>query len=121
MVQKIVWSDKAINTYESIIEYLLENFTEREAEQFTELILDKLALIKVFPTMFRRTKVLPNTFRTVIHRRVILVYRYKPWKSLMGCLPASNKRKERNTPSFLRRVSTAAQMPTYFFAIVGPI
>jgi len=80
MVQKIVWTPKAIETYDSVINYLLTNFSEKEAERFTDLIQNKLSLIRAYPLMFRPTANLRNTFRTVIHKRVVLVYQYKPRK-----------------------------------------
>jgi plasmid stabilization system protein ParE len=80
MVFKIIWSSLALKTYMQNVEYLEKNWTAREREKFIEAVQRKLSILAFQPKIGRLTK---NKFlvrQTVIHKRVILVYRFRPLK-----------------------------------------
>jgi len=80
MVEKIEWSQKAQGTFGEILNYLAKEWSEKEVAAFVERVEKKLALIRQFPRLGVPGKIKRNTFRTVVHKRVTLVYFFKPVK-----------------------------------------
>ena len=80
MVGKITWSPKAVVTYAAVIEYLLEEWTEKEIRNFVSRVDKKLQLLKTQPLIGRASGKKPHYYRTLVHKRVTLVYHYKPVK-----------------------------------------
>ena len=80
MVQKITWLPEAQATFLSAMAYLEENFTEKEVRKFTERIAQKLLIIKLNPRLGRRGSKKANVYKTVVHKKVMLFYQYKPVK-----------------------------------------
>ncbi len=80
MGYKIVWTKQAVELYIEIMGYLSNNFSEKEVNSFYEKVQKKLALIALYPRMHRVSPRLRNTYRTVISRQVVLIYRYQPRK-----------------------------------------
>jgi plasmid stabilization system protein ParE len=81
MVRKIEWSIKAQDTFESIIAYLETEWTEREATNFASRVYEKLELLRSFPKIGSPDNKKKNVYRTLIHKKVSLVYHYKPIKN----------------------------------------
>jgi plasmid stabilization system protein ParE len=80
MVQKIELSARAIINLEEAVKYLKQNFSEAEVWKFTDRIDEKLLLIKSNPRLGRKVHSKPNTYKTVLHKKIILYYQYKPFK-----------------------------------------
>ncbi len=80
MVKEIIWSPLAVETYKSIIDYLIHKFGEATAKKFVQRVDDRISLIATRPRMFRATNKRPNTYITSIIKKVTLTYRYKPYK-----------------------------------------
>jgi len=80
MVQKITWSPGAINDFLQIIAYLEENWTEKEIQKFTDRIDEKLAVLQQHPRLGSPSQKKSNVHQTVVHKKVILIYKYKPLK-----------------------------------------
>ncbi|MGC4035009.1 MAG: type II toxin-antitoxin system RelE/ParE family toxin [Chitinophagaceae bacterium] len=78
MVKEVVWTFRASNTYLEIIEYLLKEFGTSVVEDFATTVHEKIELIISNPFLFRKSQAQKNIFITVIHKRVILSYRYRP-------------------------------------------
>ena len=82
MACKISWTFRAWKTYEANIEYLLKHWTEREVKAFVLLVEEKLKNISVNPKLGRpKSKSIQNIRCTLIHKRVLLIYRYKSRKN----------------------------------------
>lgn len=81
MVKEIIWSPLAIESFESIVNYLLINFGESVVKSFVTIVDAKLTLIKERPKMFCPTHQKPFTYITRINRRTTLIYRYNPSKN----------------------------------------
>ena len=77
MVFKIVWSTLALRTYISNIEYLETKWTEKKVRNFIAAVQRKLAILSLQPKTGRLTGKRLNVRQTVIHKRVLLVYRFK--------------------------------------------
>ncbi len=80
MVLKIIWSPESLNTFLDTLEYVKTTWSDREAQDFSVLVNKKLELLLKFPRLGRRTRSVRNSYRTVIHKRITLVYHYKPRK-----------------------------------------
>ena len=80
MVQKIIWSSSAQITFEEAINYLGEYFSEKEVQKFADRVLQKLLLIQSAPGLGTKGARKPNVYKTVIHKRILLYYQYKPVK-----------------------------------------
>jgi len=80
MVQKIVWLPTAQFTYIETLKYLEEEFSEKEIEKFVDRILQKIMLLRSFPTIGNSCNK-PNIYKTVVHKKVLLFYQYKPVKN----------------------------------------
>ena len=64
MVKEIIWSPLAIETYDSIIEYILISFGDAAVKNFIQKVDDRLKLIVTGPKMFRSTNNHRNTYMT---------------------------------------------------------
>jgi len=80
MVQKIGLSAGAIKTFEEAIKYLELNFSDAEVRKFTDKMEEKLLLIKLNPRLGSKSGKKPNVYKTVINKRIVLYYQYKPIK-----------------------------------------
>ena len=86
MDKTIVWTNEAYLTYEKIISYLLDNFSNKEIERFSNIVQRKINLIASNPNIYRKSQKFTNVHYTIILNRVLLVYRYKPRKKLIEIL-----------------------------------
>ncbi len=80
MVFKIIWSPLALKTYISNIEYLEAEWTNREVKNFLDAVQRKLSILSFQPKTGRLTSKRLHLRQTVIHKRMILIYRFKPQK-----------------------------------------
>ena len=80
MVVQIEWSEKAEDTFDSIIAYLEKDFTQREVTNFVNRVYEKLELLQSFPKIGVPNTRKKNTYRTLVHKKITLVYHYKPIK-----------------------------------------
>ena len=79
MVCKIIWLPRAIQTYIANIQYLQTNWTEKELEHFKALVEQKIENISHHPKLgSARSKSTPHIRFSLIHKRVALIYKYKP-------------------------------------------
>ena len=49
---KIIWTNEAINNLEEILNYLIENWSQREVDTFKRNFSKQINLIQQFPQMF---------------------------------------------------------------------
>ncbi len=49
MDYKIIWTNEAINNLEEILNYLIENWTQREVSNFKNKLSNQIHLIQQFP------------------------------------------------------------------------
>ncbi|MCD6012335.1 MAG: hypothetical protein K0Q79_2197 [Flavipsychrobacter sp.] len=80
MVHKIIWSDLAIKTYVSNIEYLEKEWSDKEIRNFIKVVQRKLLLLSMQPRAGVITSKRKNLRKTILNKRIILIYRYKPLK-----------------------------------------
>jgi len=80
MVQKIIWSNLAIRTYISNISYLQQEWTQKEIDNFIKSTERKLELLKSQSNIGTLTNKRLHIRKTLIVKRILLIYRYKPRK-----------------------------------------
>ena len=71
---EIKWTEKAKQDYESILDYLLSDFSLKEVEKFVTLTEDTLFLISKNPLMYPKAKN-ENVRKCVLVKQVNLYYR----------------------------------------------
>lgn len=82
MACKISWTYRAWKTYEANINYLLANWTEKEIKKFVTSVDKKLFNLANHPRIgTSRNKNYPNIRFTLVHKRIALIYKYKPMKN----------------------------------------
>ncbi|MEI6488905.1 MAG: type II toxin-antitoxin system RelE/ParE family toxin [Bacteroidota bacterium] len=71
---EIKWTVKAKQDYDSILDYILSDFSIKEVEKFVNLTEDTLFLISKNPLMFPKTKT-KNVRKCVLVQQVNIYYR----------------------------------------------
>jgi len=72
---KILWTHNAIAELKSIIQYLQENWTERELKNYSQELDHTIELISKNPELFQVSKKKKNIRRAVIAKYTNLYYR----------------------------------------------
>jgi len=73
MAFKIAWSPEAISDFDKVIDYLSENWTEREIEYFVKETNHVLQLISKNPYLFRGS-IKENIFEAVVTKHNLLLH-----------------------------------------------
>ena len=103
MVFKIIWSALSLKTYISNIEYLEKEWTSKEVKNFISTVQRKIAILSLQPKSGRLTSQRMNVRQVVIHKRIILIYRFKPQKKELELVRFFNTRQH---PKRLRKQNT---------------
>ena len=69
------WSDQAMDDYENIVHYLIENWSEKEALAFITKTERVIRMICEMPKMFPGSMIYPDARRTVLSKHNTLYYR----------------------------------------------
>jgi len=77
---KVVWTNKALDTFAQNIAYLQEKWTAKEVNAFSDKVNDILSAIREQPLMYRKSEKLSNVHIGLIVKQVSLVYRVKARK-----------------------------------------
>lgn len=84
---KINWTNRAWRTYKANIDYLQEAWTTKEISNFVLLVDKRLANLSKHPRIGNpRNKKYPNIRCTLIHKRILLLYKLKPLKNEIDLL-----------------------------------
>ncbi len=74
---EIVWSPEALMDYESVIDYVIFNWSYSVAEDFVKKVNTKIKLIQLQPELFEKVDH-KNARRAVIIPQISLFYRIEP-------------------------------------------
>jgi plasmid stabilization system protein ParE len=87
MACKVNWTTRAWLTFETNLGYLQKEWTAKEISNFITSIDKKISIISRQPEIGKsRNKKHPHIRFTVIHKRVALIYKYKPQKNEIDLL-----------------------------------
>mgnify|MGYP000973367870 CR=1 FL=1 len=74
-------TNRAWRTYEANLDYLQEQWTDKEVRNFIELVDKKIFTLSKHPALGKsRNKKNPHIRYTLVHKRVALIYKYLPIK-----------------------------------------
>jgi plasmid stabilization system protein ParE len=77
MVPKIKWSALAVKSYVDNIGYLEKEWSQKEVDHFIKAVQRKIFSLSLQPLSASITNKRRNLRKTVINKRIILIYRYK--------------------------------------------
>ena len=71
---KVYWTNKSINNLESILNYLKENWTQRDIENFRNRLSKQIRLIKQNPYLFPVSQYNSRLRKAVLSKKVTVFY-----------------------------------------------
>ncbi len=71
---KVLWSDRALSDLQNIINYLTENWSEKEIQNFARRLDKRLNLISINPALFPKTSKKRNVRRSVLSKHTVIYY-----------------------------------------------
>lgn len=76
MVDKleIYYTNQAVLRIDQIIKYLVENWSEREVENFLEALQGFEAIVSKFPKIYPQSQILKGFRKAVILRQISIIY-----------------------------------------------
>lgn len=87
MACKLNWTNRAWITYRVNIDYLKEAWTAKEVSNFISLTDKLLANLSKNPRIGNpRNKKYQNIRSTLVHKRILLIYKHKPLKNEIDLL-----------------------------------
>jgi plasmid stabilization system protein ParE len=86
IVAEILWADSAKLSFNKIVEYLKENWTEREIEKFINRTNEVLSTLKRYPEMCRPSLKRKNVRIALLNKHTQMIYHYKPGKKQIEVL-----------------------------------
>jgi plasmid stabilization system protein ParE len=70
-----MWSNRALADLQNIIDYLTDNWTQREIKNFAQRLDKRLNLISVNPNLFPKTTRRRNVRKSVLTRHTVIYYK----------------------------------------------
>jgi len=83
MAKKIIWSNLAVDRYSQVIQYLLIEWSEREAAKFINLVDNKLFLLSRFPNIGRSSSHSPFIRHIFLSRHNCLTYKIEKFRIIV--------------------------------------
>ncbi len=77
MAKEVIWTPEAIDSFNRVISYLQEEWTDNEIEDFIKLTDEVINYISLQPLMFRKTSK-PNIHEALVTQHNLLIYRIYP-------------------------------------------
>jgi plasmid stabilization system protein ParE len=71
---KLFWSDRALTDLQNIINYLTENWTQKDIQNFARRLDKRLDLIAINPGLFPKTSKRKNVRRSVLTKHTVIYY-----------------------------------------------
>lgn len=93
IILEILWTDSAKSSFDNIINYLNEEWTEKEVEKFMARIIEMLETIKRYPEICRPSGRRKNVRTGIVNKHTQIVYHYTKRKKRIKiyCFGISNK------------------------------
>jgi plasmid stabilization system protein ParE len=71
---KLLWSDRALADLKNIIDYLIENWTERDIQNFAKKLDKRLEVIVINPKLFPKTGRRKDVRKSVLSKHTVIYY-----------------------------------------------
>lgn len=91
---KVIWSPKAIKSFDKIVDFLSERWTKKEIEAFVDQTDKVVEQIVENPYMFVATEKRKNVRKGLVNKLVSLFYRVKPRKKEIEFLKFHDNRQD---------------------------
>jgi len=75
MAKKVIWSPEATEFFELVIEYLENNWTEKEVEHFIKATEKVIEIISAQPKLYRAAKKKKNVHEALITKHNLMLYK----------------------------------------------
>lgn len=89
----VKWSDEAIETFDDNVQFLFEQWTEREIINFVKATNEKILNIEMNPKIYKRSEKNPSIRKCGINRNISLFFKYFPNKREVILLSFWNNRR----------------------------
>ncbi len=76
MALDVEWSSEAINTLKAIVQYLEENWTEKELKRTSGTLEQQLSIISARPRIYKRSERLLGTHECLLSSHTSLLYKF---------------------------------------------
>lgn len=73
---KIFWTNEAETNLKNILNYLSQNFSDKEIKKFVEKLEQRLKIISLYPKIFRKSG-FKNVHRSVLTKHIAIYYRFE--------------------------------------------
>ncbi len=80
VVEEVLWTDKAKSTFDTVVNYLSFEWSEKEVKNFIQRTNDLISAIQYYPELFKLSHKRNNIRIGLITRHTQLIYHYKPKK-----------------------------------------
>ena len=80
MAYQLVWTRRAIQGYDSIVQYLEQTWTEKEVGNFILESEDFFELLIQYPSLLQRSHAYKNVYRGPMNKLTMITYRVKTRK-----------------------------------------
>ena len=77
MAKEVVWTKRALKSYEKILDYLLSEWTFKTAEDFDKKVSRKLSILRLYPFSGLKSLKRPGYMKFVLSKHNSLYYRIK--------------------------------------------
>jgi plasmid stabilization system protein ParE len=71
---KLLWSDKALEDLQNIINYLIEKWSQKEVRNFARRLDKRLEIITINPRLFPKTSRRKSVRRSVLTKHTVIYY-----------------------------------------------
>lgn len=78
LIDEVLWTPSAKNTFNHIIEYLRKEWTEKEVQKFVDCTVAMLSMLKRYPEMCRPSQKRKDVRIGILNKHTQLIYHYKP-------------------------------------------
>lgn len=85
-VQEILWTDSARISFEKIIAWLQQEWSEKEVDKFIRRTEEMLSALRRYPEMCRPSTKRKNVRIGILNKHTQLIYHYKPRKKQIEVL-----------------------------------
>lgn len=86
VIEEILWTDCAKISFNKIVEYLRQEWTEKEVQKFIEAAKKMLSTLKQYPEICRPSLKRKNVRIGILNKHTQIIYHFKPGKKQLEIL-----------------------------------